>query len=140
MAWRGAVRAVLRLTLVAAAGSLTCSQDVWTERVERDLAERLRGCGTGYRPAADPEACVANVDAVDNPCARVGKAMRAEAGNSRCGDALLVWERGPYDGHDCFFDARSGVLVGWARWTDGNQFCGFKSARVVAGQFPSGWR
>ncbi len=139
MAWRGiAVPAVLLSTVVAAA--LTCSQELWTERVERDLAERLHACGAGYHPASQPDVCVSPIDSADNPCVHAGKAMRAEAGNSRCGDALLVWERGPYDGHDCFFDASSGVLVGWARWSDGNQFCGAKSARVVAGQFPSGWR
>jgi len=134
-------RIAVLATLGLAMGALTCSQDVWTERVERDLAQRLRGCsGAGYQPAAQPDGCVVALQSSDNPCATAGRSMRAEAGTSRCGSALLLWERGPYDGHDCFFDAQSGLLMGWARFTDSHQFCGSKSTRVVAGQFPSGWR
>jgi hypothetical protein len=132
MPWRIAVLAILL--------PVACSQDVWTERVERDLAERLRGCGTGYQPAATPNACVTQLQGPDNPCATAGRAMRAEAGTSKCGNAVLLWERGPYDGHDCFFDSQSGLLMGWSRWSDSHQFCGLKATRVVAGQFPSGWR
>lgn len=142
MPWRRtAVLATRMLVAGIALGSLTCSPDVWTERVERDLAERLRGCSSdGYRAAAQPDACVVELQSAENPCTTAGRAMRAEAGSRKCGSALLLWERGPYDGQDCFFDARSGLLVGWARWTDSNQFCDLKSSRVVAGQFPSGWR
>ena len=137
MPWR---RIAVLATLGLAMGSLTCSPDVWTERVERDLAERLRGCSPGYQPAAQPDGCVVALQSSENPCITAGRAMRAEAGSSRCGSALLLWERGPYDGHDCFFDAQSGLLMGWSRWTDSHQFCGLKSTRIVAGQFPSGWR
>jgi hypothetical protein len=141
MPWRRiAVLATRMLVAVIGFGSLTCTPEVWTERVERDLAERLRGCGAGYQPAAHPDACVVELQSTDNPCATAGRATRAEAGSRRCGSSLLLWERGPYDGHDCFFDTQSGLLVGWARWTDSHQFCGLKSTRVVAGQFPSGWR